>query len=66
MSSGASTYRHDLYYVQTEAGALTRERVVSRWRWYLYRCQIWRFKRYRFAHVLREKKLDAWMSEASR
>ena len=67
----AMTYREDLYYVQTRVfshwGAwpnatipqyATRERVVSRWRWWFYRAQFWRFEHTpRMVKVLRERTL---------
>lgn len=65
----ASTYRHDLRYVQTRTlmgyGQWpnefpqwgTRERIVGPVRWWFYRVQFWRFEKFKQFDVLREKSL---------
>ena len=60
MNEQAKTYRKDLYYVNfvyihhTLAPFMRREVVVSKWKWWFYRLQFWRFAKMVGFNVLYE------------
>lgn len=62
MEKQAYTFRKDLRYIQTKDDRYTNERIVGWLEFLLNRLQFWRFKKYKNFNVLREKKLDKWMS----
>ena len=50
-----ATYRKDLYYVDfTLENGRRREIVMSKFRWWFYRIQFWRFAKFIGLYVLRE------------
>lgn len=56
MDTGA-TYRTDVRYITICKRGTCQEFTVNRFRWWLYRAQVWRFRKMRGFNVLRS---DTW------